>query len=323
MGSTNGQEWEDIRFTSNNGLTLYARHYGEPQRGVRPVVCLAGLTRNSADFHDLASFLANHPTRRREVYCPDYRGRGQSDHDPDWRNYSPFIELLDVLDLMAIRGLEHAAVIGTSRGGIIAMLMAVMRPAAISALVLNDIGPEIETAGLARIMGYAGKVPLPASWDEATELVRSMNKRFFTNLTDEEWAAVARQLFSERNGRPAPGYDNKLASALSEVDISQKIPSMWPQFEALRNIPVLVLRGENSDLLSPRTVAKMEEQHPRLAAVTVHAQGHAPLLKDRFTIGIIADFLRETDPDHVQDAERGIPTPQLPRLSAVEEPAEQ
>lgn len=313
------QDWEDIYFTSNNGLTLYARHYGEPQPGTRPIICLPGLTRNSSDFHTLASFLSSHPSRPRDVYCPDYRGRGKSDYDPDWRNYSPFIELLDILDLMAIRSLERAAIIGTSRGGIIAMLMAVVRPNAIASLVLNDIGPEIETAGLARIMGYAGKVPVPLSWDEATNLVRSMNKRFFTNLTDDEWADLARQLFAESNGRPAASYDAKLASALSEIDISQKIPTMWTQFEALKQIPVLVLRGENSDLLSPSTVTEMTKRHPHLSSVTVHAEGHAPLLKDRFTMGIIADFLRETDPDNTFDPTRTPRNTQLPTMHAVGE----
>ncbi len=316
MAKPNEQNWDDIHFTSNNGLTLYARHYGQAHPGSRPVFCLPGLTRNSADFHDLATFLASHPSRPREVYCPDYRGRGRSEYDPEWRNYSPFVEMLDVLDLMAIRGVEHAAVIGTSRGGIISMLMAVARPNAIASLVLNDIGPEIETAGLARIMGYAGKVPLPSGWDEATELVRSMNKRFFTNLSDEEWSEMAHQLFADKNGRPAPGYDEKLADALSEVDISQKIPTMWPQFEALKNIPVLVLRGEHSDLLSAKTVSEMAARHPSLASLTVPAQGHAPLLKDRFTIGIIADFLRETDPGHLTD--RSHLAPQLPRFGGIE-----
>jgi pimeloyl-ACP methyl ester carboxylesterase len=311
------QSWEDIRFTSNNGLTLYARYYGEPRKGARPVLCLPGLTRNSADFHDLATFLANHPTRPREVYCPDYRGRGKSDYDPDWRNYSPFIEMLDVLDLMAIRGLHQAAFVGTSRGGIISMLIALMRPGSLGALVLNDIGPEIETAGLARIMGYAGKIPLPATWDEAAELVKSMNKRFFTNLTEEDWEELARQLFAEENGRPAQGYDNNLSNALSEIDISQKIPTMWTQFEALKRFPVLVLRGENSDILSARTVAEMAERHPRLASVTVHAQGHAPLLKDRFTIGIIADFLRESDPDNLFDPGQEHSLTPLPSFSTA------
>ncbi len=215
---------------------------------------------------------------------------------------------------MTIRGLEHVAVIGTSRGGIIAMLMAIMRPNAISALVLNDIGPEIETAGLARIMGYAGKVPVPSNWDEATELVRSMNKRFFTNLSDEEWSELARQLFTDVKGRPAQSYDSRLSNALSEIDISQKIPTMWTQFEALKKHPVLVLRGENSDLLSARTVAEMAERHPRLAAITVHAEGHAPLLKDRFTMGIIADFLRETDPDTLFDPDQKDRMTQLPKI---------
>lgn len=312
MTGASGQGWRDIRFTSNNGLTLYARHYGEPNPAARPVVCLPGLTRNSADFHDLASFLASHPSRPREVFCPDYRGRGQSDWDPDWRNYSPFIEMLDVLDLMSICGLDHAALIGTSRGGIISMLMAVMRPNAISAQVLNDIGPVIETAGLARIMGYAGKIPLPSSWEEATELVRSMNKRFFTKLTNDDWLELARQFFCEEKGRPAPGYDANIGSALGEIDIGQKIPTMWPQFEALKDVPVLVLRGEHSDILSAATVAEMSERHPRLTSVTVYAQGHAPLLKDRFTIGIIADFLRETDPGNLARLETGLPP--LPRF---------
>ena len=307
------QPWQDIRFTSHDGLTLYARHYGKRGGRGRPVICLPGLTRNSRDFHDLATFLANHPSRPRQVICPDYRGRGNSDFDPDWRNYSPFIELIDVLDLMAILGLEKVALIGTSRGGIIAMLMAAIRPNAIGTVVLNDVGPVIETTGLARIMGYAGKVPLPSSWDEAARLVKAMNKRFFTALTDADWAAIARQWFNEEGGRPAPGYDPNLSRALSEIDIGRKIPEMWSQFGALKNASVLVLRGEHSDLLSPKTVSEMMRRHSRLSAVTVRAQGHAPLLKDRFTTGLIYDFLRETDANalfHFGGYER----PQLPRI---------
>src|SRR5690606_19499742 len=131
------------------------------------------------------------------------------------------------------------------------------------------------------------------------DLVRSMNKRFFTNLNDDDWEAIARQLFKDKNGRPAQAYDNKLGNALSEIDISQKIPTKWTQFEAIQRIPVLVLRGENSDILSAKTVLEMERRHPRLASITVHAQGHAPLLKARLALAIIADFLRETDPGNI------------------------
>lgn len=296
--------WKEIRYTSHDGLKLFARHYGQPGGKGRPVFCLPGLTRNSRDFHDLAMFLANHPTRPREVFCPDYRGRGQSDYDPDWKNYSPFVELIDVLDLISILGLERVGIVGTSRGGIITMLMGTVRPNVIGTVVLNDIGPVIETVGLARIMGYAGKIPLPRDWKEAAALVRAMNKRFFTGLSPHEWEAFARQLFNEENGRPAPGCDDNVAKALSEIDIGQKIPTMWPQFETLKSVPVMVLRGENSDLLSARTVAEMGKRHPRFASFTIHGQGHAPLLKDRFSIGIIADFLRETDPGSEYDPSR-------------------
>ncbi|MDX2264149.1 MAG: alpha/beta hydrolase [Hyphomicrobiales bacterium] len=292
--ATDRQPWRDIVYTAQDGLRLHARRYGPEESPLRPALCLPGLTRNGRDFHSLAMALASGPDAR-PVYCLDYRGRGLSDYDPNWRNYSPFIELLDVLDFMTLQGLKGASVVGTSRGGIIAMLMAVMRPSAIAAAVLNDIGPVIETAGLARIMGYAGKIPLPRSWEEASALVRDMNKRFFPQIDPDEWAEIARQWFNEEKGRPAPGYDNNLAKALEEIDVSKPMPEMWPHFQSLQRKPVLVLRGENSDLLSAKTVADMAARHPRLVAVTVRGQGHAPLLRDRFTQRVIADFLRDAD----------------------------
>jgi pimeloyl-ACP methyl ester carboxylesterase len=289
------KNWQDITFTSQDGLRLYARHYGRPDGGRRPVLCLAGLTRNSRDFHDLATALASHPLYPREVYCLDYRGRGASESDPDWRNYTPWIEMIDVLDFMSIAGLSRAAVLGASRGGIIAMLMAVVRPRAIGAMIFNDIGPVIETTGLARIMGYVSKIPLPSSWDAAADLVRDMDRRFFPNLDKQTWGELARQRFNEKDGRPSPGYDANMVKTLEEVDITKKVPDMWPQFEALKRAPTLVIRGTNSDLLSAGTVKEMARRHPRLASVEIPHQGHVPLLKDRFSISVVADFLREAD----------------------------
>lgn len=287
------QSWTDIHYTSRDGLRLYARHYPVPGSLRRPVVCLAGLTRNSRDFHDLATALARHDETGRDVYCLDYRGRGRSQHDPNWKNYSVLVELNDALDFMAMKGLDRAAVIGTSRGGLIAMLMGVLRPGAMGAVVLNDIGPVIEREGLARIVAYVGRVPLPANWQEATALTYEMNRRQFTAVPADQWEDVARQLFNDDNGLPSPSYDPKLAKAISVMD--GPTPELWPQFAALSHVPVLVVRGENSDILGARTLAEMQARHPRLAAFTVRGQGHAPLLKDAPSIGTIASFLARTD----------------------------
>lgn len=286
---------EDITYRSHDDLLLHAKAYGAEDAPFRPVICLAGLTRNSRDFHDIAVSLAEHPTHPRRVFCLDYRGRGNSEWDPNWENYSPFVELLDVTNFIAMKGLTHAAVIGTSRGGIIAMLLAVVRPSGLGCLVLNDIGPVIETAGLARIMGYAGKIPVPRDWDEARRLVRDMNKRQFTALDDAGWDVFARALFNEIDGKPAAAYDPAIGKALSDIDIAKPVPDMWAYFDALHSIPVMVLRGENSDVLSQATVAEMQRRHPSLASVTVQNEGHTPLLRDKFSHRLISDFLIEAD----------------------------
>lgn len=265
--------WSERHYTSQDGLRLYARHYRAPRANARPVLCLPGLTRNSKDFHVLASHLSSHADKPRDVYCLDYRGRGQSDHDPDWNNYTPYVELLDTLNFMTIAGLHEFAVFGTSRGGIISMLMAVMRPTAMAVCVLNDIGPVIRTGGLARIVGYVGRTPVPATWEDAGRIVRNMNQQFFTELSDAEWDAVARQMFADVDGRPGADYDSALSKTMAQIDLTRKIPHMWPQFGALSHAPTLVLRGENSDLLSEETVRAMASGHPNLTAHTVPDQG--------------------------------------------------
>ena len=173
------------------------------------------------------------------------------------------------------------------------MMIAVLRPSAIGAVVLNDIGPVVEREGLARIVAYVGRIPLPADWRSAAEIARDMNQRQFTAVPDEQWAEIARAWFNEQNGLPAPGYDPNLAKAISLMD--GPIPQLWPQFGALAHVPVLVIRGQNSDILSESTVAEMRARHPRLSTLTVPGQGHAPLLKDGPTIGAIAEFLAAAD----------------------------
>jgi pimeloyl-ACP methyl ester carboxylesterase len=287
------QNWSDIRFTARDGLRLYARHYAVPGSRCRPVVCLAGLTRNGRDFHDLATALARPNRSGRDVFTLDSRGRGGSEHDRDWKNYSFLVEVNDVLDFMTMKGLHGATIVGTSRGGLLAMMIAVLRPSAIGAAVLNDIGPVVEREGLARIVAYVGRIPLPTDWRAAAEIARDMNQRQFTAVPDAQWEEIARAWFNEQNGLPAPGYDPNISRAISVMD--GPIPMLWPQFEALAQVPVLVIRGQNSDILSEATVAEMRARHPRLNTLTVPGQGHAPLLKDMPTIGAIAEFLATAD----------------------------
>jgi pimeloyl-ACP methyl ester carboxylesterase len=286
--------WRDLFFTSRDGLRLHARHYPSAAPRRRPALCLPGLTRNSRDFHDLAAFLSDPANpQMRDVYTVDYRGRGRSQSDPDWRGYSVQTELADVLDFMTVAGLHDAAVIGTSRGGLIAMIMAALRPTALGAVVLNDIGPVIDQEGLLRIVAYVGRVPLPATWDEAALLVQQLNERQFPAIPAHHWADIARQWFNDDHGRPMHGYDQALGRAMAVA--GGELPTLWPQFEALSGRPTLVIRGELSDILSEATVSEMRLRHPNLDVVEVKGQGHAPLLRDRPTQIAIAEFLARAD----------------------------
>jgi pimeloyl-ACP methyl ester carboxylesterase len=290
---TTAARFEEIAFTACDGLRLYARHYPAPGSARRPAVCLAGITRNSRDFHVFASALATEPLQARPVYTIDTRGRGASAWDPEWKNYAIPVEMRDVLDFLTLRSLADVAIIGTSRGGIIAMAMGAAQPSAIGAIVLNDIGPVIEIDGLSRIAGYLGRMPNPHSWADAGRIVKDINQRQFPRVSDAEWVEIARQLFNEAGGQPAPGYDPKLSNSLSVLD--GPMPAMWPQFEALKRVPVMVLRGEHSDILSDATVTEMGRRHPRLTAHTVRWEGHAPLLRDTHTIDAVSTFLAAAD----------------------------
>jgi pimeloyl-ACP methyl ester carboxylesterase len=293
------QRFDEMYFTQRNGLKLYARHYrarhsspGAAQLRARPVLCLAGLTRNSRDFHEIALDLS-HGNRARDVFTLDSRGRGLSEYDADWRNYTVPAEMQDALDFMMARGLEGAAILGTSRGGLIAMVMAAAQPSFLGPVILNDIGPVIERDGLSRIASYVGRTPLPRDWKEAAAMVRDMNANAFTAVAEAEWEPIARQLFNEKNGRPAPGYDTKLGQAFSSIDGA--IPPLWAQFDALKHTPVMVIRGLNSDLLSAATVDAMRQRHPDLTELAIAGQGHAPWLRDKASIDEVRRFLDRTD----------------------------
>jgi pimeloyl-ACP methyl ester carboxylesterase len=293
MSELNGELWRDLFYASFDDLRLHVRHYPLADAKARPVVCLPGLTRNARDFHYLASYLSHHLQRPRAVYCVDYRGRGGSQYDRDWHNYTPFIELIDALDFMTLQDLHEAAIIGTSRGGIIAMMMAAFRPTAMAVVVLNDIGPVMETTGLARIMGYVGRTKIPRSWEDAAHLLREMNERNFPAIESWQWEELARAVFNEKNGRPAQSYDRQLARSFGTN--LRHTRDLWPQLLALGQFPALVIRGSHSDLLSAETVDQMVERHPNLRTLTVQGQGHAPVLNEPDTVETIGTFLASND----------------------------
>ena len=281
------------RFTSApDGLRLHHRDYGEGVDGRAAVVCLPGLARTAADFDALAEALAA-PGRR--VLALDYRGRGRSDRDPDPTNYEIAVESADI----------EAVFVGTSRGGLHVLMLAILRPTLLRGAVLNDIGPVIEPVGLARIRGYVGRLPEPRSWGDAVDLLKRIAGAQFTALGDDDWAAYARTTFEERDGRFLPLYDPALMKGLESLDLD-KLPVLWTQFEALRAVPVLAVRGGNSDLLSPATLAAMAARHPAFASLTVPGQGHAPLLNDEPSIDRILAFVSACEVDEAEAARRGL-----------------
>jgi pimeloyl-ACP methyl ester carboxylesterase len=273
-----------------DGLKLHARCYGRRSADAVPVICLPGLSRTAADFDRLADALAGNASQPRRVIALDYRGRGLSDYDRDPANYSFQVELADVLAVATALDCLPAIFVGTSRGGILAMLLAAMRPTAIAGVVLNDIGPVIEPQGLMRIKGYVGKLPQPRSFEEAAEILRRLFDAQFPKLGPDDWLANARHSFKQQNGALVPTYDVKLAKTLEGVDFERPLPPLWPQFDALAHKPVLVIRGANSDLLAAATVEAMRARRSALETIEVPDQGHAPLLADADTIARIADF---------------------------------
>lgn len=287
-----------IFVSAPDGLRLHVRSYpcrrevaAEPKL---PVICLPGLARTAADFEVLATALA----QDRLVIALDYRGRGQSDYDHDPANYAFQTEMADVLAVLTALDCTPAIFVGTSRGGILTMLLAAVRPTAIAGAVLNDIGPVIEPKGLMRIKGYIGKLPKPRSFEDGGEILRRLFDAQFPKLTAQDWLSAAHRSFREENGALVPTYDVKLAKTMEGIDFEHPFPPLWAQFDALRNVPVMVIRGVNSDILSAATVETMREHHAGLETLEVPDQGHTPLLVEDDVTAKIAAFIARCDGGH-------------------------
>jgi pimeloyl-ACP methyl ester carboxylesterase len=283
--------FKDAFYSAPDGLKLHARIYGGPSDSTLPVVCLPGLTRNARDFHDLALVLSGDPAQPRRVIAFDYRGRGLSAYDPDWKNYTVAIEAGDIVAGLTALGIEHAAFIGTSRGGLIIHVLAATRPAALKAVVLNDIGPVVEGEGLAHIRAYLERAPKPRTFADAVAIQRAAHGSAFAALEDADWSRMVDALYRWDNGALTPDFDPKLLNMLRDFDLNKPLPELWPQFDGLAAIPLLAIRGANSKLLSAKTLTEMAGRHPDCQAVTVDGQGHAPMLETGALPQMIRDFI--------------------------------
>jgi pimeloyl-ACP methyl ester carboxylesterase len=273
-----------IFVTAPDGLRLHVREYGSSRSLATPVICLPGLTRTIADFDALAPALAD--TGPRRVLAIDSRGRGQSEYDRNPENYNLLVELADVVAVLTALSVSPAIFVGSSRGGLLAMHLAVAHPTAIAAIVLHDIGPVIEPKGLVRIRSYVGKMMQPRSFAEGAEILRRLSSSQFPNLTSEQWLAAAQRAWQERDGAMVPTYDVRLARTLAAIDLEQRLPPLWNEFNALARVPMLVIRGANSDILSAETLAAMAARHPRMESIEVPDQGHVPLLEGDLAVRI-------------------------------------
>ena len=245
-------------FDSQEGLRLFSRVYAGPSATAPVVLCLHGLMRNSRDFEDLAPHLAV----RYRVIVPDVRGRGFSARDPNFNNYQIPVYLHDLLLLFAGLGVERASVIGTSMGGLMAMVLAAMQPQRVAGIVLNDVGAEVDPQGLERILGYAGKSVPVASWEQAVAQVRTIYGTAWPGLSDERWERIARLSYrTNAQGQPEADADPRIAEPLR--DPKAAAPNLWPLWGALAQMPILAIRGAQSDILSPATLALHARQGRR------------------------------------------------------------
>jgi len=273
-------------FDSQEGLRLFSRVYPAATATAPTVLCLHGLMRTGRDFEDLAQHLA----ARYRVIVPDVRGRGFSARDPNFANYQIPVYLADLQRLLAGLGAARVAIVGTSMGGLMAMVLAAMQPQAVAGIVLNDVGPEVDPAGLERIRGYAGKAPPVRDWAGAVAVVRAAYGAGLPGLDEARMEKLARASYREdAQGVPRPDADPMIAEPLK--DTSKAAPDLWPLWGAIAKVPMLAIRGAHSDILSVATLARMQREKPDLTTLTVAHRGHAPLLDEPECVPAIDEFL--------------------------------
>ncbi|MCB1692395.1 MAG: alpha/beta hydrolase [Pseudomonadales bacterium] len=281
--------FEDVYYWNADGLTLYARDYHNPEATLT-ALCLPGLTRNSADFEDLCESLQ--PDFR--VIAVDQRGRGKSDWARSPEHYTPATYVQDMFALIETLKLERIALIGTSLGGLMSMMMNAMQPGRFAGIVLNDIGPEVDPVGLERIRGYVGKVEAVDEWREAIEHTRAKQGAAFPDMPPAGWEKFARRTYARtEEGRLAPAYDPAISEPMNAAPAEAAAPDLWPVFDLMKDVPLMVVRGELTDILPVSCVEEMKKRKPDVEVVEVARVGHAPVLDEPGVMPAIHAFLKK------------------------------
>jgi pimeloyl-ACP methyl ester carboxylesterase len=285
----------DLYLSTADGLKLHALEAGPRGAHVLPVICLPGLARSNEDFRELVEALAFDAQHPRYVLALSSRGRGKSDRDPKPENYSVPVELNDLLAVLAQTRIERAVFVGTSRGGILTMALTAAKPQVIAGAVLNDIGPVLEMPGLLRIQSYVGKLPKPADWADAVRIQKSVMAHEFPGFSEADWARYARLTWRDDTDGITGRTDPAISFNLREIDAATPAPPVWPLFDGLKHAPLLVFRGEHSDLFSRETMHEMNARHPDMTAIEIAGVGHPPVFWDEQTIGPVRDFVLRCD----------------------------
>ncbi len=286
-GTTATMAYSEHRFITRDGLSLYFREYGDQASTTTPVLCLAGFTRNAGDFDLVASRLA----RKRRVLCPDLRGTGRSDYDPDWHNYRLETYISDITQLISQSNIHKVVVVGTSYGGLLALILGLFMPLSIAGIVLNDVGPEFEHEKLQGVLDYVCVDRPQPDWESARESIMTHGSSTAFQ-TAELFETMVRNTF--RRGKDGLlHFDWDVSIAKPWIKSKGAFTDLWPYFRKLHPIPLLAFRGEVSEMFSEESFAQLGREYPGARLVTVSGTGHAPTLAEPECVEALDAFLRD------------------------------
>jgi len=284
---TVAESYTDVFYTIPDGLTLYARDYSGPAADSPVVLCLHGLSRNSRDFADLAPLLQ----RSHRVIVPDQRGRGRSEWDSKPERYTPTTYMGDMLVLLEQLSVTSCALVGTSMGGLMGFGLHALAPGLLTHLVINDIGPVLGQEGLDRIKQYVGSTMSFPDWGAAISYISEANAAVFPHYTKQDWASFTRRMCTEKEGSVWLDYDPLISAPMKSPEGEAELATLWPLYDGLKDLSLMLIRGGASDLLDPSCAAEMRARHPDMVYLEVPGVGHAPMLDEPGVADAICGFI--------------------------------